>query len=51
LEACASVFVKHAARYKPQPDAVKAYRGLYEIYRQIYPQTRELNERLAAYRG
>ena len=51
LDACAAKFVKHAASYDPNPEAVEAYRGLFGIYREVYTQTRGLNQALAAYRG
>jgi len=51
LDACAAKFVKHAASYDPNPEAVETYRGLFDIYREIYTQTRGLNQALAAYRG
>lgn len=51
LEECASVFVKRASLYRPQPAAVDAYAGLFRIYQQVYEQTRGLNESLQAYRG
>lgn len=51
LEDCANAFVKRASVYKPQPEAVAAYAGLFRIYQQIFEHTRELNESLQAYRG
>ncbi|PZD95827.1 xylulokinase [Paenibacillus sambharensis] len=51
LEECADRFVKHASAYTPNPDAVETYKGLFGIYRDVYSSTRELNNRLAAYRG
>lgn len=51
LAACADKFVKRASAYKPRPEAVKAYEGLFEIYRRVYAQTRGMNEALAAFRG
>ncbi|ACT03769.1 xylulokinase [Paenibacillus sp. JDR-2] len=51
LEACAEQFVKHAASYEPQPEAVETYKGLFRIYQQVYAQTRGMNEELVAYRG
>lgn len=51
LEACADKFVKHAASYEPQPEAVETYKGLFRIYQQVYAQTRGMNEALVAYRG
>jgi xylulokinase len=51
LEACAGKFVKRAASYQPEPKAVEAYKGLFQIYQQVYAQTRSINEALAPYRG
>lgn len=51
LEACAAVFVKHADEYMPQPDAVETYSGIFQVYQQVYSQTRGLNEAIARYRG
>jgi xylulokinase len=51
LEACADTFIKKAALYKPNPEAVEAYRGLFRIYSRVYQQTKQLNEELAVYRG
>ncbi len=51
LEACADRFVKHAATYQPNPEAVEAYKGLFAAYRNVYAATRGLNEALAAYRS
>lgn len=50
LEACAKQFVKYADEYKPQPEAVQIYKRLFQIYQQIYVQTRGLNEALVAFR-
>lgn len=51
LEACADKFVKHADRYEPRPEAVKAYEGIFQAYQQVYAATRSLNEALAPYRA
>jgi len=51
LEACSDSFVTYADCYEPQEEAVRQYAGLYEVYRQVYDQTRELNKALAPYRG
>jgi xylulokinase len=51
LDECAAKFVKHAASYEPNPETVEIYRGLFDIYREVYAQTRVLNEKLAGYRG
>ncbi|MFC4809951.1 xylulokinase [Paenibacillus sp. GCM10023250] len=50
LEACAERFVKRASVYKPEPEAVRAYEGLFRVYRDVYASTRALNEGLQAYR-
>lgn len=50
LEACAEQFVKHAASYSPQPQAVETYAEIFRVYQQVYAQTRSLNEALAPYR-
>jgi xylulokinase len=51
LDSCASKFVKHADTYSPQPEAVAAYEGIFNVYKQVYEQTKGLNEALAPYRG
>ncbi|GGG17480.1 xylulokinase [Paenibacillus abyssi] len=51
LEDCAQRFVKRGAAYNPNPDAVKVYASLFEVYQQVYAQTRSLNEALIPYRG
>ncbi|GIO66999.1 xylulokinase [Paenibacillus cookii] len=50
LEACAKQFIRPAEVFSPNPEQVKRYDGLFSVYRDVYGQTRELNERLAAYR-
>jgi xylulokinase len=50
LEACAKQFIRPFQTYAPDPDRVKQYDGLFSIYQNVYGQTRELNQRLAAYR-
>lgn len=51
LEDCAAKFVSYGEAYEPQAAAVETYKGLFEIYRKVYEQTRDLNKALAAYRG
>jgi len=51
LEQCAASFVSYGEAYEPQAEAVEAYKGLFDIYRNIYEQTRGLNQALAAYRN
>ncbi|TFJ93084.1 xylulokinase [Lentibacillus salicampi] len=50
LQACADVFVKEDRSFEPKPENVKKYRDLFEIYQDVYSQTKALNERLATFR-
>jgi xylulokinase len=50
LEACAATFVKRAGSYQPDPDAVRDYARLFRIYKQIYGQTKDLNQALTSFR-
>ncbi|MEK0312671.1 xylulokinase [Cohnella sp. 56] len=51
LEACADVFVKHAASYEPDAGRTQRYGELFGIYRDVYAATKPLNEALAAFRS
>jgi xylulokinase len=51
LDACAEAFVKTGRSYQPDPARSQAYARLFGIYRDVYPQTRGLNEALSAFRG
>jgi xylulokinase len=51
LEACADAFLKKSATYTPKKEAVHTYEALFQVYRRVYEQTRELNERLVPFRS
>lgn len=50
LEACGAAFLKRAATYRPQRNAVATYEALYAVYKRVYTQTKELNEALVPFR-
>lgn len=50
LEQCAHSFIKHKETYHPQPENTERYEKAYQIYKDIYNQTRGFNDRLAALR-
>ncbi|WP_059105670.1 xylulokinase [Shouchella shacheensis] len=50
LKACADAFLQEEALYHPDPERVAVYETLFELYRQVYPATAELNKQLAAFR-
>lgn len=50
LEECAAKFIRHAKTYKPDAERVRTYAKLFDIYKQVYGQTKSLNEQLAAFR-
>ncbi|CAH1057881.1 xylulokinase [Paenibacillus pseudetheri] len=50
LSACAEAFIRPADVYKPDPKQAAIYDGLFNLYQEVYGQTRELNNKLAAYR-
>lgn len=47
---CTKVFVQFKDVFLPQPANVKRYQKLHEIYKQIYPSTKEITHELVAYR-
>jgi xylulokinase len=51
LQDCAKEFLREEKVYEPIQEHVEAYRGLYEIYKDIYPATTGLNKRLMNYRN
>lgn len=51
LDECASVFIKRAATYTPIADHVQTYSELFQVYKNVYAQTKPLNDRLAAFRA
>ncbi|MNC28808.1 Xylulose kinase [compost metagenome] len=50
LSECAEAFIRTAEVYKPNAQQAEVYDGLFHLYQQVYGQTRELNDKLAAYR-
>jgi xylulokinase len=50
LEQCAKVFIRRAGQYTPNSDRVAAYEQLFELYKQVYVQTKALNEGLMKFR-
>ncbi|WP_110929657.1 xylulokinase [Bacillus massiliglaciei] len=49
-EECAEVFVSYKEVYEPIPENVERYRQLFEAYKKIYSQTKDISERLMDYR-
>lgn len=50
LQDCAREFLKEEKVYKPNPENVEKYGELFKIYKEIYGQTKDLNDQLMAYR-
>ncbi|CAM3674597.1 xylulokinase [Cohnella lubricantis] len=50
LDACADTFVKRSRSYRPDPARSARYAELFGVYKQVYAQTKGLNEALAAFR-
>ena len=50
LQECAEAFLKVEKEFMPNPENVAVYEGLFSIYQEVYGKTKELNERLVAYR-
>lgn len=50
LQACADEFLEEAQAYHPIPENVEKYQKLYQLYRQVYSQTKPLNEGLKQFR-
>ncbi|WP_404321479.1 xylulokinase [Cytobacillus firmus] len=50
LEACADDFISYEKTYVPIPENVKKYQELFQLYKEVYVQTRKLNEGLAGFR-
>ena len=46
FEICKDVFIGYAQEFQPFPENVTIYEEFYQIYKQIYPQTKEMNEQL-----
>lgn len=50
LEACSKQFTKIAGVYRPNPDHVIIYNGMFPIYQEVYRHTNHLSSQLKAYR-
>src|SRR5690625_3665140 len=50
LQACADTFLKVDKEFKPVKENVVRYQQLFDIYKDVYKQTKSLNARLATYR-
>lgn len=51
LADCAAAFIRQSSRYEPNPEAAARYDKLFALYQEVYGATRELNAKLAAFRG
>ncbi|NBI29068.1 xylulokinase [Chengkuizengella marina] len=50
LEVCSNQFIQVSKTFQPIDDHVNKYKQLYEVYKNIYPQTKDLNEKLKPFR-
>lgn len=50
LQACAGVFLEEGKQYMPDPVNVEQYEKLFAVYTEVYGRTKELNEKLLAFR-
>ncbi len=50
LEVCADVFLMASERWEPDPNRNEMYEQLFDVYRQVYANTRSLNEGLLPFR-
>jgi len=50
LEQCAAKFIRYEKTIKPNPDNVNTYAKLFEVYKQVYAQTKTLNDQLVPFR-
>ncbi|ETI68515.1 xylulokinase [Neobacillus vireti LMG 21834] len=50
LTACANQFLQEDKVFEPNPENVAVYRELFDIYKEIYKQTKALNHRLVKFR-
>ena len=46
LKTCAKEFVKYKESYKPNPENVAIYNKYYEVYKKIYPNTKDISKEL-----
>lgn len=45
FKSCSKAFVKYKDEYKPNPENVAIYNKYYQIYRMIYPNTKQISEK------
>lgn len=50
LQECAEKFVETTKSYQPVPENVEKYQKLFGVYKQVYQQTKSLNEQLQEFR-
>lgn len=50
LKDCAKAFVKYDKSYQPIKENVEKYNELFELYQQVYPQTKAINHALSKFR-
>lgn len=50
LPECAAAFIQHGRPVEPNAERAARYAELFAIYKQVYPNTRRLNEQLRAFR-
>jgi len=51
LEECANQFIRTVREFHPNEDNVKTYKALFEIYKTVYENTKNINKMLKAFRG
>ncbi|MDQ0206001.1 xylulokinase [Alkalicoccobacillus murimartini] len=50
LETCAEAFLSEQSTYEPDPIQVERYAEMYPLYKDVYTQTKQLNQALTTYR-
>lgn len=50
LKECADMFVQEKEEYHPNPERVAIYQEVFQLYRQVYGQTKKINEALTKFR-
>ncbi|RFB17429.1 xylulokinase [Bacillus sp. HNG] len=50
LEECSRVFISYEKSFTPNPSSVQKYNQLYQLYKEVYQQTKKLNEGLHRFR-
>ncbi len=51
LEECANQIIRTVREFHPNEDNVKTYKALFEIYKTVYENTKNINKMLKAFRG